>query len=285
MSRDIVNSIKATLYDRVSSPVYGTFIFVWLLSNWKVVYITLFADDNYLKMSRLDWIVAYFSKGLNVFGWFELSSFFTNAFLFPLVYTAIILLWLPKLLKKIDKIILNHKKERKEQQQEIEKEILLSVADSTALRTKHSDLEENFKAEIDKYSEKEQDLKINVKNLEEILKQSRDEGEKLKKLNKSIKEEHRKKSDYINTMDSNSNLMLDDINMMRDYIRAVRKDSKLTKIEMGPNLLKIIDEKPIVNNNEYSTKKINSIGEIANRTGGKGNITKRTPPPGLTNGK
>lgn len=114
MNRDIINSVKATLYDRVSSPVYGTFIFVWLLSNWKIVYVTFFADKKFLENStRLDYIIEYFSLTTDIFGSFEVNSFFTHLFLFPIITTLIILLWLPKLLIKIDAVILKNKQSRR----------------------------------------------------------------------------------------------------------------------------------------------------------------------------
>ncbi|PKG77092.1 hypothetical protein CXF80_01450 [Shewanella sp. Actino-trap-3] len=37
MIKEITNSFKAALYQRVSSPLYGTYIFSWILYNWLIV--------------------------------------------------------------------------------------------------------------------------------------------------------------------------------------------------------------------------------------------------------
>ena len=42
--QDIINSFKAHLYDRTSSPLVGSFIFYWLLCNYKLVVVLLDSD-------------------------------------------------------------------------------------------------------------------------------------------------------------------------------------------------------------------------------------------------
>lgn len=46
MIKEVTNSFKAALYQRISSPLYGTYIFSWVLYNWKIVLPLLFGSQN-----------------------------------------------------------------------------------------------------------------------------------------------------------------------------------------------------------------------------------------------
>ena len=153
MNRDIINSIKATLYDRVSNPLYGTFVFVWLLANWKVVYITFFADKVFLESStRLDYIISYFQKSSTFFG-YDINPYFTHLLLAPLISSIIIILWLPKLLIELDKVTLNYKKKRREVKQKIENQRLLSSEESQKIVSENNRLKDSFNEAIEIYKE------------------------------------------------------------------------------------------------------------------------------------
>jgi len=45
---DIFKSIKAFLYDRVASPLFGAFVTAWSIWNYRVISILL-SDENELK--------------------------------------------------------------------------------------------------------------------------------------------------------------------------------------------------------------------------------------------
>lgn len=47
MIKEVTNSIKAALYQRVSSPLYGTYIFSWSLYNWAIVLPLVFGSGEF----------------------------------------------------------------------------------------------------------------------------------------------------------------------------------------------------------------------------------------------
>ena len=47
MITELTNSIKAALYQRVSSPIYGTYIITWLIYNWKLSLPLIFSNKNF----------------------------------------------------------------------------------------------------------------------------------------------------------------------------------------------------------------------------------------------
>ena len=49
-------SVNSILKERLTSPLFGTLIITWLVSNWEIVYVTLFVSEKYLKENRIDYI-------------------------------------------------------------------------------------------------------------------------------------------------------------------------------------------------------------------------------------
>ncbi|QKU72272.1 hypothetical protein HPY09_15185 [Vibrio cholerae] len=59
MLEEFKKSFNSVLYERVSSPLYGTFIVAWVICNWKILYVTLFVSENELAFHKLKWIETY----------------------------------------------------------------------------------------------------------------------------------------------------------------------------------------------------------------------------------
>jgi hypothetical protein len=76
MIEETKKSIQSILYQRVSSPFYGTSIVSWLIWNWKVIYLTIFVSEKIIKKSKIDFIVDNYSE-IN-----HLVSFIVNSYTF-----------------------------------------------------------------------------------------------------------------------------------------------------------------------------------------------------------
>jgi|GEM_PF-3039794 len=46
MLSDYKKSLTSILEDRISSPFYGSFLFSWMIWNWKIIYLTLFVSQT-----------------------------------------------------------------------------------------------------------------------------------------------------------------------------------------------------------------------------------------------
>lgn len=95
MTEDFRKSISAVLYERLTSPFYGAFIVSWLVSNWQIVYLTLFVDEKtLLGISKIDFIVSNYYDW-NYLIWWPLGSSLVLVTLFPFVTLAIywVTLW------------------------------------------------------------------------------------------------------------------------------------------------------------------------------------------------
>ncbi|KJF86089.1 hypothetical protein [Photobacterium phosphoreum] len=87
MIKEVTNSIKAALYQRISSPLYGTYIFSWAIYNWELVLQLLFGTNKF------DQRLAIFKTGLIP----EDGSFNYNTIIVPFIITALILIIQPLL--------------------------------------------------------------------------------------------------------------------------------------------------------------------------------------------
>lgn len=81
---DFFKSIKAILYDRVTSPFFGTLFISWLVWNWKIVYVTFFVSETILKENKIDYIVRI-SDSNWILIWFPLISTFALIVIVPMI--------------------------------------------------------------------------------------------------------------------------------------------------------------------------------------------------------
>ncbi|MCC4859758.1 hypothetical protein [Vibrio splendidus] len=88
MIKEVTNSIKATLYQRVNSPIYGTYIFTWCIYNWERLLKFVFGEGDF--NIRLD----AFKTSMYIGDDFQYELIF-----YPVLATAMILFFQPLMLR------------------------------------------------------------------------------------------------------------------------------------------------------------------------------------------
>jgi hypothetical protein len=131
MIDDIKKSVNSILYERVSSPFYGTLIVSWLIINWKIPYLTLFVDQDKLDKNKIDYIT-------------ENYCFIDTLLLFPIISTIFLLTVIPFLTNGAYWLDLKFKTWRVNKKNQIEGKQLLTLEQSIRLRTEMKAMEENF---------------------------------------------------------------------------------------------------------------------------------------------
>lgn len=131
MFDDIKKSISAILYERTTSPLFGTFIISWLVFNWKIVYLTLFISEDKIEVNKIDYITTNYNNEWNLI-WYPLISTFLLITIIPIFSNGAY--WLT--------IIYN--KWKIEKKKEIELSQQLTLEQSIALRKQVSDQESQF---------------------------------------------------------------------------------------------------------------------------------------------
>jgi hypothetical protein len=191
MFDELKKSISALLYERTTSPLFGTLVVSWSVWNWKIIYLTFFISENKLiGKNKIEYISENYNDNCNLY-WF------------PLISTAILITLIPFISNGAYWISIKFLKWKKDKKNDVEMNQLLNIEQSIELREqianqelKLSKIVEDKNLEIKQlnllvnnlknqsevtninqenvYSEKESELKVlakRFKNNEDELKQ------------------------------------------------------------------------------------------------------------------
>lgn len=155
MITDLRTSINSILYQRVTSPLFGTFLISWLVWNWKIFYITFIVESEKLEQNRIDYIVT----NLNDPG---------NLIWYPILSTIILITIIPFISNGAYWISLKFEQWRIDNKHKIERKQLLTLEQSIQLREQLLDYEKKFETLLKEKDEEIKELKLlNEKSSEE----------------------------------------------------------------------------------------------------------------------
>lgn len=132
---DYLKSIKAILYDRITSPFYGTLIISWLLWNWEIPYVTFFVSESKICGTKIHYII-------------ENCGNLNNLLLFPLISTVFLILVIPFVSNGAFWITHKFDTWRINKRNELDNKQLLTLAHSIALRTEMLELEGKIEKQL-----------------------------------------------------------------------------------------------------------------------------------------
>lgn len=154
MFDDAVKTIKAQLYDRLTSPLFGTFAISWLGWNWR--FPVLFISDSSMHVvNKFDYVTSTLYPNQ--------STYWLNGLLYPLLTTAFFIFIYPWLARPVYEYWRIQIKKQKEIQQRIEDETPMTVEEARELKR------ETLKSEL-KYQIESEQREQRIKELEEIIK-------------------------------------------------------------------------------------------------------------------
>jgi len=137
MLSDLRKSISSILHERVTSPLYGTFIISWLIWNWKIVYLTIFISKNSITGTKIDYIVNNYSQ-------------ISNLLVYPLISTLILITLVPFVSNKAYSLSMYFRDKRIKKKNSYDEKQLLTIKQSTALRLETRNLEVELQGVIEK---------------------------------------------------------------------------------------------------------------------------------------
>ena len=162
---DVFKSIKAFLYDRSSSPLFGAFLVAWSVWNYRVISILLSNETLAVKFTNIDEIfkpieITLFQYNFSIYG--EII----NGFIYPVLATLVYIYIYPILAKPVYEHSLQKQKELRDIKQKEEDNRLLSVEESRKLYNKISVLQSEFDEETEMYRNQISSLTQTIKELE-----------------------------------------------------------------------------------------------------------------------
>jgi hypothetical protein len=182
MFDEFKKSIKASLYERASSPIIGAFISAWLIFNWKLCFVVVFANDTVYER------LAYIEKSPYIGLWPNIYFPAISAVAFIALYPLASLLpymWWEWYAKQKTKI-----------KNRMQSGILLTLEKSIALRNELDNQEGKFEEVLNGKEEKISELQIINENLKKSLEEKQQEifslrqdlkgNEKVKAKNKKV---------------------------------------------------------------------------------------------------
>lgn len=225
---NIVKSLKAFLYDRSSNPFFANFLFAWSVTNWEIIYVTLFVDAfEFEPLTKLQFIEREYINWYDNALWPLLGALFLTL-LFPLFFNKIVIPITERYSSERAALRLKARKEKpysKEKANDLIDELNKS-------KTKYVDLlqelEDSKKVNISLQEEASEkinelnELNIKIKNSSDqldrmkkingLLKDDLDKSEKRKKelenLNKKLNTQHNGIQSFVNSNAAKSTLLM-----------------------------------------------------------------------------
>ena len=137
MLSDIQNSIKASMYERATSPLFGTFLLSWCIWNYKIIFVltsSLAVTEKFKYIEDNIYNSLSASLGIGIF--FPLITALLFIFLYPYPSKYIYEYWHKK------------QKELKEIKQAIDDETPLTIEESRQIRRELLRLESEYYSEL-----------------------------------------------------------------------------------------------------------------------------------------
>jgi hypothetical protein len=154
---EIKKSISAILYERTTSPLFGTLIFSWLLWNWKIPYLSFFVSESKLKINKIEYIITYYND----------SHYLIT---YPLISTFILLTIIPFLSNGAYWLSINFENWKSKHKNLIESKQLLTVEQSIELREQILKQEERFSKLVQDKNSEIESLKKQIDNDKPVIK-------------------------------------------------------------------------------------------------------------------
>lgn len=189
---DVRKSVSSILYERTTSPFFGTLICSWLLWNWQIVYLTLFVSENKITGNKIDYIK-------------ESLVDTHRCITYPLLSTVVLLTIVPFISNGAYWLTLIFTKWRKDKKNEIELQQLLTLEQSIELREQISAQEIRFEKLLESKNLEIKQLQLIIDNNKKDLEQKphvKKEvqvnllDEELVELAKRVKENPNEKENY-----------------------------------------------------------------------------------------
>ncbi|MDY7395235.1 hypothetical protein UMM65_08270 [Aureibaculum sp. 2210JD6-5] len=168
MISEFRKSINAILFERVTSPLFGTFFATWMIWNWKIIYLTLFISESEIDQNKLE----YITNNL-----WEFKLLVT----YPIVSTIILITIIPFISNGAFWVSLNFKNWRSNQKLKIEKKQLISLEQAISLRRELREKEIDFEKILENKTKEITTLQSMIKEMEKTISEKDKELESITK--------------------------------------------------------------------------------------------------------
>jgi hypothetical protein len=180
---DTLNKIFGSVFkERTSSPFYGTFILSWCVCNWRIIYLTLFVDEE-LTGNKINIIERYYLSISNLIFW-------------PLASTAVLIWGVPYIANEAYNAALTFSASRRKKMEEMEKNRMLSVEEADEIRRENYDLKEKHTKQITLKDTEINSMRNKISELDEAIELKNHDLERANAL-ADLRQMHRPSTFYV----------------------------------------------------------------------------------------
>lgn len=167
---EIVNSIKAQLYERIGSPLVSSFVFSWLVWNYKFVLLLISSMEAQDKLMYVE-----------IYSFPDICSVFTRGIAYPLLSSLAIIYLLPIPSRFVYKYTREQQKALKEIQTSIEDDTPVTREEARNLRISLRKLAVENDKEVSELKTEIEDLKKHSEDLVSQVEKLRERNDELAK--------------------------------------------------------------------------------------------------------
>lgn len=214
---DLITSIKADLYERAASPLFGMFSISWALWNYKLIMVIFSSMEIKAKLE-------FISQDLYP----ELVASILQAGIYPAITTAVFIFIYPYPAKYVYEHTRNRQKELKEIKQKIEDETPLTIEESREIRRELIKLELEYDKELERRKDENDRLK-------EVIEELNNKSSELEPESLSSPEEPERKLPEVTEEQIDLLLMISKERRMKEkeVIAQAKTDSVKTEYNIG----------------------------------------------------
>lgn len=173
MWSELRKSLSSIFEERITSPFFGSFIFSWLIWNWKIIYLTIFvSQDNITPSNKIDYILNNYSN------WWHLL-------VFPFLSAIFLVTVVPWFSNRLFKIYLFYEKQRTTWREESDSKRRLTIENSAQILNDALEQELKHQKQIEL---KNSDIKIANEQIDRLAADKLKVQEQLIEIDKKSKE-------------------------------------------------------------------------------------------------
>lgn len=238
MWSEIKKSVSSIFVERVSSPFYGSFIFSWVVWNWKIVYLTIFiSQENIKPLNKIEYILLHYNNLYYLLLWPFLSAIF--------LVTVV-----PLLSNWLFKVYLFYEKQRRTWLEQSDSTRRLTIERSAQIQNDMLELEMKHQKQVEL---KDNDLKVSREQIEKLS------GEKLKLQENLIKlDEGNKKFKILYAQYGKNDTFSDVTSIIKELLDSANKFLVKNSVLGGDPIFGFHKELLIVFNKEGSIHVFNA---------------------------
>ena len=158
MFNEYKKSARSVFEERISSPFYGAFLFSWLVLNWKIVYLTIFVNQDIIEpLTKIEYIQENY---INIY----------TLIILPLLSSGLLIVVVPFISNKLFQVHLYYENDRRKRKEKYDSQQRLTIEQTSSIRTEMVEQSAKYERILDRNKTEQLVDKEQINKLSERIK-------------------------------------------------------------------------------------------------------------------